>query len=80
MFYFLCPTCGTLLADKEIPFTKRFNEINGNDNLNNDQKNKEVKKLLDSMSITNICCRARCLCHVDETKIVHRPVNTYRTI
>jgi len=71
MFYFICPTCGSNLARKEIPFENRIemieNEIKKK-KLSYSEKDdffqKERAKVLDELFITNMCCRMRVLGHV----------------
>lgn len=61
MLYYKCPTCRSLLANKQIPFQNGMRQICDNTFLDENQKKKEKQKLLDDLLITNICCRMRIL-------------------
>ena len=61
MFYPVCPSCGFLLADKEIELCKKldpliFSEINKKDK-SKDDKN-IINDLLNEFKIKNYCCRS----------------------
>lgn len=68
--YFDCPTCGTNLAKKQIPYEEAFQKICNNPKLKEEEKNKLKSKLLDQFDIINICCRMRFLTYVDESDIL----------
>lgn len=68
--YFDCPSCGTNLAKKQIPYEKDFNDICNNPKLTKDQKDTQKSKLLDKYDITNICCRMRFLTYIDESDVL----------
>jgi DNA-directed RNA polymerase subunit N (RpoN/RPB10) len=69
--YIKCVTCGRLLGDKEIIWLEGIEKIN-NKNLNKEDYNKELERLMDSMKIPkdNYCCRMRLMSFRDLTKIV----------
>ena len=56
--YIKCPSCGRLLADKELLFDKGIKEIN-NEILNDDEREQRIMKLVDSLQIpkNNYCCK-----------------------
>lgn len=64
--YIKCPSCGRLLADKEIKFEEGIKKIN-NEILNEEEREKEIVKLVDSLEIpkNNYCCKMRILSYVD---------------
>ena len=68
--YFDCPTCGTNLAKKQIPYETDFRKICDNPKLKKEEKDKLKSKLLDKYDITNICCRMRFLTYVDESDLL----------
>lgn len=70
-----CCTCGTVLADKyrfylaEVRRIKMQRGIDVNKEVYLTTKTKTVKtpegEVLDSLKLTNVCCRTRMLTHVD---------------
>ena len=69
--YIKCPSCGRLLADKELLFDKGIKEIN-NEILNNDERQQRIMKLVDSLQIpkNNYCCKMRIMTYVDLYNVV----------
>lgn len=65
MSYPVCPTCGFLLADKELKYEEELKKLleskdkNTNDNLG---------KILDKLQITRYCCRMRMMTYIDLSK------------
>lgn len=70
MLYFRCPTCKTILANKQVPYEEGFNRICKNDKIPKQEKDKLKKKLLDELEIINICCRQRVLGYVDLVRLI----------
>ena len=70
MIYYRCPTCKTLLANKQLIFEKDIKKICGDTKLNEQDKNEQKKKLLDRLELTRYCCRMKMLTYVDQIKIV----------
>lgn len=69
MLYFKCPTCKTILANKQIPFEKGMDEICAK--VKTEEEADALKeKLLDKLEIKRYCCRPRVLCYVDLIKII----------
>ena len=69
MLYTVCPTCNTLLADKQIPYEKKMKEI-CEKKLSEEQKMKEQKKLLDDLGLSNYCCRTRVISYIDQANLL----------
>ena len=71
MLYSVCPTCRMLLADKQIPFEKKMEELK-NKNLSKEEFLKEQNKFLIELGIgpERYCCRMRIISYVDHSKIV----------
>ncbi len=69
--YIKCPSCGRLLADKELLFDKGIKEIN-NEILNDDEREQRIMKLVDSLQIpkNNYCCKMRIMTYVDLYNVV----------
>lgn len=70
MLYPVCPTCGTLLADKQIPFEAGLQKILNDKTLTDEKKAKSRSALLDSLEIYNYCCRMRTISYVPLEKII----------
>ena len=68
-----CFTCGHVLADIELEFEEKLQEIENNIKLNTEQKADQKKKIIDKLLPgrwkTRYCCRAR-LSYVDLIKII----------
>lgn len=64
MLYFKCPTCRTILANKQLLFEQNLDETCANNKLSEAEKNKEKNKILDSLEVKRICCRMRMLTYV----------------
>lgn len=69
--YIKCPSCGRLLADKELLFDKGIKEIN-NEILNDNEREQRIMKLVDSLQIpkNNYCCKMRIMTYVDLYNVV----------
>ena len=70
MLYYKCPSCKTLLADKQLPFEKEMDRIVKDTKMSEDEKNDAKRKLLDSLELVRYCCRTRMLTYVDLIKII----------
>lgn len=72
MIYLKCPTCRTILGNKEVPYREGLKKINEK-NLSNKEKEKEVFELLKSLEVDRMCCRMRinqCISMIDLIKYV----------
>lgn len=70
--YIICPTCGRLLADKYLPYEEGLLKINNDKKLKNEDKEKELIKLMDSLDIPkdNYCCRMRLATQIDLYRVI----------
>jgi len=64
MLYYKCPTCKTLLADKQLLYEQKMEKICNNDKLTKKQKDVAKRNLLDELHVKNICCRMRIMTYV----------------
>lgn len=64
MLYFRCPTCRTLLANKQLVYERRLEEITLDKKLNNTEKDNLKRKLLDDVELSRPCCRMRIMGYV----------------
>jgi len=69
MLYPVCPTCGHLLADIELEFTEKYNNIVDS---KSDEKKKEndIKKLFNDVHIKKYCCKMRLISYFDHIKVI----------
>ena len=70
MLYPVCPTCGFLLADKEVEFEEELNNICTNEKLDEKQKEIEITKLIKKIGIERYCCKMRLISYVNQAKLI----------
>ena len=56
-----CPTCGTLLADKQIFFEKEKRN-------NNIEKKNDYENIMKKLKIRRYCCKLRIITYYDDSK------------
>lgn len=59
MIYQTCPTCGYLISSKAIDYENKKKEICDNNNLSQEEQEKEIQKLIQSLNIRRYCCKMR---------------------
>jgi DNA-directed RNA polymerase subunit N (RpoN/RPB10) len=69
MLYPKCPTCRTVLANKQLPFEKAMEKICASDKYAA-EKSKMKEELLNELQLKRYCCRQRILGFVDLTDII----------
>lgn len=70
MLYFRCPTCKTILANKQIPYETDLDSICKNDKLSEAQKDMAKRKLLDELELVRMCCRMRMMGYIKLVDII----------
>ena len=70
MLYFKCPTCRTILANKQLLFTERLEKI-CKETISEENKDTKKQQLLDELEVKRICCRMRILTFIKLVEIVH---------
>lgn len=70
MLYYKCPTCCTVLANKQVPFEEGLEKICKDSKLSEKQKEEAKMKLLDELEVKRYCCRMRILTYADLVKVV----------
>ena len=70
MLYFKCPTCKTILANKQLIFVNELNKICRNRDLDESQKNNAKKKLLDDLELDSPCCRMRMITFIETSSLI----------
>jgi len=70
----ICPSCGHILANLEIPFEEGISIIENNKQLTSDEKATAKKELIDKLLPLRwkkrYCCRQRLISYVDLIKVV----------
>jgi len=69
MLYTICPTCGHLLADIELEFTEKYNNITESKDAEQ-KKDKEIEKLFNDVKIKKYCCKMRLISYFDHIKVI----------
>ena len=70
MIYPRCPSCGTLIANRQIPYEKGLEEIESNPNLDEDMKLEQKRILIESLKIKLYCCKMRLMTYINKTEII----------
>ena len=70
MLYFKCPTCGTVLAHRELPFEQGTKKICDDPDLSKEEMDKKISELINSLGLTRQCCRMRLLTYIDLITII----------
>lgn len=59
MIYMKCPTCGTIIGNRQIIYEATLNEIENNPNLDEDAKLEQKNKLINGLELKRYCCKMR---------------------
>lgn len=70
MLYFKCPTCKTILANKQVPFEEGLDKICNNPKMSQKEKDSAKVELLDQLEVKRMCCRMRILTYVKQIEII----------
>ena len=54
----VCPTCGTILATRQLPYEREMHRISGLDS-SDEEKDQLKMALLDTLKLHRYCCRMR---------------------
>lgn len=65
MLYFKCPTCKTLLANKQLVYKAKMEAICNNDKLPHAEKESKKRKVLTEIELHRECCRMRIMGFVE---------------
>lgn len=71
MIYIKCPSCGYLLANRQMIYEKGLDEIYSDPNTDNDKKLELKTKLIESLKIKKYCCKMRVITFKNLPEIVH---------
>ena len=64
MLYYRCPTCKTILANKQLMYEEELDKICTNSKLSEEEKIEQKMKLLDKLELKRYCCRMRMITYV----------------
>jgi DNA-directed RNA polymerase subunit N (RpoN/RPB10) len=70
MIYIKCPSCGTILGNRQPVYIKKIDEIENNKNIDEDTKAELKTKIFESIKIENYCCKMRILTFKDLNNII----------
>ena len=70
MLYFRCPTCKTLLANKQLIYEERMGNICDSNKLKHGEKETAKMKLLDDLELHRPCCRMRIMGYIRKIDII----------
>ena len=59
MIYLKCPTCGTVIGNRQIIYEAKLKEIDNNPNIDEDAKLEQKNKLINSLELKRYCCKMR---------------------
>jgi DNA-directed RNA polymerase subunit N (RpoN/RPB10) len=65
-----CFSCGKFLADIQLEYENKKEEIDSNSSLTNEEKKQQKRDLLDKLYIKRWCCRSQVITYCDMIKII----------
>lgn len=71
MLYYKCPTCKTILADKQIIFEHESDIIKEDPNLTIEQKDELLMALPAKLKLIRYCCKMRLITSLDDFNILN---------
>jgi DNA-directed RNA polymerase subunit N (RpoN/RPB10) len=70
MLYFKCPTCKTILADKQIIYDSEADKIRDDPKLTDEEKDQMLQDLPRKLKLIRYCCMFRLITSIDDIKIL----------
>jgi DNA-directed RNA polymerase subunit N (RpoN/RPB10) len=70
MIYLKCPTCGTIIGNRQIPYEKELEKINNNPNIDDVEKLEQKTKLIESLELKRYCCKMRVMSFKSKPTII----------
>ena len=70
MIYLKCPSCGTVIGNRQIMYENGLSEIMDNKNTNNTEKLELKTKLLNELGLSRYCCKMRVITYINLPNIV----------
>ena len=65
MLYIVCPTCGYFLGQKTLEYEEGKTKICDNPKLSQEEKEKDLTKLLLGLNLKRYCCKMRMMTYKD---------------
>ena len=70
MIYLKCPSCGTVIGNRQTMYEDGLSKIMDNKNTNNKEKLNQKTKLLNDLGLERYCCKMRVITYINLPKIV----------
>lgn len=70
MLYYKCPTCKSILADKQILYDQEAERITEDSKLSEEEKDKLLRELPRKLKAIRYCCMFRLIRSVDDLKVL----------
>lgn len=70
MLYITCPTCGYFIGQKILEYEEGKDKICLHPTLSQEEKEKELSKLLLSLKLRRYCCKMRVMSYKDIVQII----------
>lgn len=61
MIYLRCPSCGTVIGNRQIIYETKLKEIENSINMDESAKLEQKNKLINSLELKRYCCKMRVL-------------------
>jgi DNA-directed RNA polymerase subunit N (RpoN/RPB10) len=68
MLYLTCPSCGYFIGQKILEYEQGKEKICSNPKLSNEEREKELSKLLLGLGFRRYCCKMRMMTYKDIVK------------
>ena len=59
MIYLKCPTCGTIIGNRQIIYENKLKDIDNNPNIDEDAKLEQKNELINNLELKRYCCKMR---------------------
>ena len=70
MLYFKCPTCKTILANKQLAYEEEMRKICNNEKLSIEEQNRLKSELPKKLKIKRYCCTMRLMSYSNLVKLI----------
>jgi DNA-directed RNA polymerase subunit N (RpoN/RPB10) len=70
MIYLKCPSCSTIIGNRQIIYENTLEQINNNSNIDDDTKMIQKTKLIESLKLKRYCCKMRIVTFKQLTDII----------
>lgn len=70
MIYLKCPTCGTIIGNRQIIYESKLEEIDNDPNIDEPEKLEQKTKLVESLELKRYCCKMRVMTFMSKPNII----------